>query len=64
MSNSTERCLNCERSSGQIPLLGLKYTGHEYWICPQCLPTLIHKPERLSALAGAWITGVAEHDEG
>jgi|WetSurMetagenome_2_1015567.scaffolds.fasta_scaffold1609524_2 hypothetical protein len=42
-----QTCINCERSEDQIPLLPLEYKGQEYQICPQCLPILIHHPERL-----------------
>jgi len=44
----TKTCLNCGRSSAEIPLLALEYRGQEYAICPQCLPTLIHKPQNLA----------------
>jgi hypothetical protein len=29
-------------------LLQLQYAGKATWICPQCLPTLIHAPARLA----------------
>ncbi len=60
--DNNERCLNCERSSDQVPLLRLKYAGKENWICPQCLPTLIHKPERIAAVSGAWIDSAPKHE--
>jgi hypothetical protein len=40
-------CLNCQKSEQQIPLIHLHYQGGEIFICPQCLPVLIHKPEKL-----------------
>jgi hypothetical protein len=40
-------CLQCERSSAEVPLLRLEYQGAEAWICPQHLPLLIHKPAQL-----------------
>ncbi len=43
----THTCLNCGRSEQEIPLLTLDYRGQALRICPQCLPLLIHKPERL-----------------
>lgn len=36
-------CLNCGRTDEQIPLLPIAFKGEEKFICPQCLPTLIHK---------------------
>jgi hypothetical protein len=46
MSNST--CLNCGSSEMERPLITLKFQGKELHICPQCLPTLIHKPYQLA----------------
>lgn len=63
MTDHNERCLNCGRSSDQAPLLQLKYTGNEKWICPQCLPILIHHPERLAAVAGEWINRKSVHED-
>jgi hypothetical protein len=45
MSKST--CLNCGSSEHERPLLTLKFLGMEHYICPQCLPILIHKPDQL-----------------
>ena len=36
-------CLNCNRTDEQVPLLALTFKGETKHICPQCLPTLIHK---------------------
>ena len=36
-------CLNCNRTDEQVPLLSLVFKGETKQICPQCLPTLIHK---------------------
>jgi len=50
MDNSVKSniCFNCEKSDENVPLLRLKFVGKEVWICPQCLPVLIHKPEELA----------------
>jgi len=40
-------CLNCEKSECETPLLHLHYNREELWICSQCLPTLIHAPQKL-----------------
>ena len=40
-------CLNCNRTEGEYPLLKLTYQEKELFICPQCLPILIHKPQNL-----------------
>jgi hypothetical protein len=47
-------CLYCDRTSDQVPLLPLIYREKQFWICPQHLPILIHKPAQLAGkLAGA-----------
>jgi len=41
-------CLNCNISEQERPLITLKFQGTELYICPQCLPILIHKPYQLA----------------
>ena len=41
-------CLNCGTSELERPLITLKFHAQELYICPQCLPTLIHKPYQLA----------------
>jgi hypothetical protein len=41
-------CLNCEKTEQEIPLLSMRYQEREVYICPQCLPILIHKPANLA----------------
>jgi hypothetical protein len=40
--------VNCERSEKEIPLISMAYRETTYFICPQCLPVLIHKPQTLA----------------
>jgi hypothetical protein len=47
MSSTEPKCLYCEQTSHQIPLISLRYEGQAYWICPEHLPVMIHKPEQL-----------------
>ncbi|MFQ5577217.1 MAG: hypothetical protein ACE5G8_09555 [Anaerolineae bacterium] len=62
---STLHCLNCNRPETAVPLVNLRYAGSPAWICTQCLPTLIHQPQRLAGkLAGAeQIAPVPPHKE-
>jgi hypothetical protein len=56
-----ESCVYCNRTSEQIPLLLVRSQGQDYWICPQHLPVLIHKPEQLAnLLPGAGQLGTPE----
>ncbi|MBC8334953.1 MAG: hypothetical protein HQ525_04575 [Anaerolineae bacterium] len=58
----TKSCLNCEKTEEEIPLLDLHYQSGKLFICPQCLPILIHKSEKLvDKLPGAENFGDAEH---
>ena len=41
-------CLNCGSSDQESLLLTIKFQGRELYICPQCLPILIHKPYQLA----------------
>jgi hypothetical protein len=50
----TKKCLNCDRTENEIPLMTLAYREETLFICPQCLPVLIHKPQDLAGkLEGA-----------
>ena len=49
-----KKCLNCDRTENEIPLLTMAYLEELHFICPQCLPVLIHKPQNLAGkLEGA-----------
>lgn len=41
-------CVNCQRSVEQVPLLSLAHRNGPAYICPQCLPVLIHNPHLLT----------------
>jgi hypothetical protein len=43
-----KKCVNCERLENEIPLIEMTYRNKPYFICPQCLPVLIHKPQTLA----------------
>lgn len=45
---STSTCLNCGASEQERPLLTLKFQGKELYLCPQCMPIMIHKPQQLA----------------
>ena len=47
MTEKSPRCVHCNRSSTEVPLVELKYKDEASWICPQHLPVLIHKPQKL-----------------
>ena len=43
------QCLNCGASESNFPLIKLQYNGGQIYICPQCIPVLIHKTELITA---------------
>ena len=56
-------CLNCNCSEEKTPLLLMHFQGNDIHICPQCLPILIHKPEKLvDILPGMEIGKPADHE--
>ncbi len=61
MSMNMRKCLYCERTSDEAPIIVFQYLDSEYGICPQHLPILIHKPAQLSEkLPGAETFGPSE----
>ena len=47
-SNDIQICLNCGHSEKDIPLISLRYAGNQAFICSQCMPVLIHEPQRMA----------------
>jgi hypothetical protein len=60
----TPKCLACQSTDEQTPLVALQYRGQPLWICPQHLPILIHDPARLvGTLPGAENLRPADHHD-
>jgi hypothetical protein len=54
MNEKPPRCVVCERTKNEVPLITVNYKEDSYYICPQHLPVLIHNPEELTGkLPGA-----------
>ena len=45
-------CLNCERNVTEVPLLAISHRDGTAYICPQCLPILIHRPHAFAGKQG------------
>jgi predicted RNA-binding Zn-ribbon protein involved in translation (DUF1610 family) len=55
-------CVSCERTVEEVTLLNVTHRGGVAYICPQCLPILIHDPHQLlSKLPGAEALRPHEH---
>lgn len=64
MTDTMLVCLNCQRPESLVPLVSLRYQGSSAWICSQCLPVLIHDPQRLAGkLANAESMTPADHHD-
>lgn len=62
-SGATPACINCERSQAEIPLLRFQFKDERFWLCSGCLPTLLHRPEKLvGRLPGAEDIPPVGHD--
>lgn len=35
-------CVNCGRDETEVPVTEWRFAGGTFWICPDCLPQLIH----------------------
>ena len=56
------QCVYCERTVEDVPLLNLTHRHGTAYICPQCLPILIHQPQQLlDKLPGAEALQPHEH---
>jgi hypothetical protein len=40
-------CIHCGRSETVIPLVQWRLAGATFWICPDCLPFLIHRRDEV-----------------
>jgi hypothetical protein len=54
-------CIYCEQDDTRVPLIAFSFQEKPYWICPQHLPILIHKPEQLSAKLPGLPAGLPDH---
>lgn len=54
-------CVYCEQDDSLVPLIEFTFHEKAYWICPQHLPILIHKPEQLAGKLPDLPPGPADH---
>ena len=45
--NKMKECFRCAKNDSEVPLITLQYHAMQIFICPQCMPALIHHPEDL-----------------
>jgi hypothetical protein len=42
-----KKCIVCNATENEVPIIKLAYKGQELGICPAHIPLLIHNPENL-----------------
>jgi len=45
-----KKCIICNRTQEEVPLIEMVYKGNGINICPQHIPVLIHEPQKLSEI--------------
>lgn len=45
---TAQACFNCSATETDSPLISLRFSGRGIWICPQCMPVLIHDTTKLA----------------
>ncbi|WP_117879555.1 hypothetical protein [Aureibaculum luteum] len=48
--SKVKACLVCNKTSEEIPVTKFNYQDSKFYICPQHIPVLIHKPQELIGL--------------
>ena len=57
------KCILCEKTSEEIPLIPFVYKDEQYYVCTAHLPSLLHKPEIFAGkLANAGKDWSGEHE--
>jgi len=61
-AQTMQQCVKCGRTIQEVPLITLTHRDGSAYICPQCLPYLIHDPQLLvGQLPGAESLSPHEH---
>lgn len=47
-NDNLQTCINCEKPENIAPLVSITFAKNATWICTQCLPILIHNPDKLA----------------
>ena len=45
-----KKCVLCQRTQDEVPLIEMVYKGKALNICPQHIPVLIHEPQKLAEI--------------
>ena len=45
---NSKKCLNCNSTQDEVPMILWHYKEREIWLCANCLPLMVHKREQLA----------------
>ncbi len=48
MTDQPAACFNCGNQDKQLPLVHVQYKGEQFYVCPGCMPSLIHRSESVA----------------
>lgn len=55
-------CIACKRSEKEVPVTEWRLDGRSFWVCPDCLPRLIH--HRTQAMTQWGVTTLPAPEQG
>ncbi len=61
--NEEKKCIVCQSTSQQMPILEFEFKGQKLHICSQHIPIIIHQPHQLQNLIPDLPNRPAEHDD-
>ena len=47
MTENDALCLNCGTTDQSMPLISVRFSGRQVWVCSSCMPVLIHRGEEM-----------------
>jgi len=50
MEKNKKKCIFCQKTDQEVPLIAMSYREKQLYICPQHIPILIHEPQKLVGL--------------
>jgi len=59
LMSETTKCIVCNKTENDVPIIEFKFKGLKYHICSQHIPVLIHKAQALETI----IPGIKPSEE-
>ncbi|KAA3638290.1 MAG: hypothetical protein DWQ02_05330 [Bacteroidetes bacterium] len=61
--NEEKKCIVCQSTSQQMPILEFAFKGQKLHVCSQHIPIIIHQPDKLQHLLPDLPNRPGEHDD-